>query len=197
MQTYLTSKVYFRRFRFGDAIGARVGRGRVHAALRIVHHGLSASHQRGVLLARGEVVPLITQCLQDLGLNPRLDHNVTTYRIVRDGESGRFDRGLDIHAVVHKVGDKLRVGQRLVWTTHDAKADVQVALLHKSWNDRVKWPLARLQRVGMAGIEHEQRSPVLQREAHSADHNAGTEAAVVAWINDAMLPSLSTAARYM
>src|SRR5215469_15882528 len=52
-------------------------------------------------------------------------------------ESRRRKCSLDIHAVVHQVGNELSMRQRLIGTSHDAEANVLITLLHKCRNDRV------------------------------------------------------------
>ena len=54
------------------------------------------------------------------------------------GETRLLKRGLHVHAEIDDIGYKLRVGLRLVPTTHDAEADVHIALFHECWNDGVE-----------------------------------------------------------
>src|ERR1700722_16561459 len=77
-------------------------------------------------------------------------------------ESRRFERGLNIHPVIHYVAHKLHLSLRLIHTPHDAEGDVLRALLQKGGNDGVEGTLARRERVGMRGIEFEVRTPVVQ-----------------------------------
>ena len=71
------------------------------------------------------------------------------------GEARRFEGHLNIHPVVHDVGNELRVRLRLVQAAHDSEAHVHVALFHEGRDDGVEGPLARRQRVGMAGRHRE------------------------------------------
>src|SRR5262245_4160462 len=79
---------------------------------------------------------------------------------------------------VDDVGDKLRVGLRLVESAHDAEPDPDIVFLHEAGNDRVEGTLARRQAVGMALLEREERSAVVQREAPSLRDEPAPESCV-------------------
>ena len=78
-----------------------------------------------------------------------LDHHVAAAES-QLGEARRLERRLNVHAVIHHVGDKLRVRLRLVQAAHDAEADVDVVLLHEGRNDGVERALARRERIRTA-----------------------------------------------
>jgi hypothetical protein len=46
-----------------------------------------------------------------------------------DSETGVLRSLLDIHAVVDQVGNELRVGQRLVRSSHDPEANVLLSMI--------------------------------------------------------------------
>ena len=77
-----------------------------------------------------------------------------------------IDRRLHVHPVVDHVGDELYVAHRLVVRAHDAERHFAPAVAKgERRNDRVHRPLARAERVGMAGIEHETSAAVGQHDA--------------------------------
>ena len=88
----------------------------------------------------------------------------------RFGETSGFQSFLDVKAEVCDVGDELGVCLRLIEPAHDPKANAHSILLHERWNDRVQWPFARLERVGMILFECEKRAAVLQHESGSGRH---------------------------
>ncbi len=52
------------------------------------------------------------------------------------GEARRFERGLNVHAVIHPVRNGVRL--RLIEAAHDAEADVNIALSHEGRNNSVE-----------------------------------------------------------
>src|SRR5262249_28945474 len=160
------------RFWFPHSVGTGIGARAIHARLGILHKSLPPTHLRCVLLANGQIVALVAQRLQDVRLHARLNYDLAAHMVSGNRESRRFQRSLKIHAVVHEVRNKLRVSQRLVRASHDAKADMNVAALHERRNDRVEWPLARLQCIGMVAVENKQRSAILQWKSHSIHHDS-------------------------
>ena len=95
---------------------------------------------------------------------------------VQLGEARRLQRGLDVHSPVHHVGDELGVGLRLVEPSHDAEADMDVALLQEPGDDGVKRPLARGQRVGTLRVEIEQPAAIVQMKAAAVRRSAKEKA---------------------
>ena len=83
------------------------------------------------------------------------------------GEASGFQSFLYVEVEVCDVGDELSVCLRLVEPSHDPKADAHSILFHEPRNDRVQWPLARLEHVGMILFECEERAAVLQHESGS------------------------------
>jgi hypothetical protein len=58
----------------------------------------------------------------------RLNHEVAP-TLWTDSETGVLQSLLDIHAVVDQVGNELRVGQRLVRSSHDPEANVLLSMI--------------------------------------------------------------------
>ena len=88
------------------------------------------------------------------------------------GEASSLQRCLNIHPIIHDVGDELGVGKRLIRPAHDAETYVLITAFHEGRNDGVKWTLARGKNIGTGGIEREQSSAVLQNKTHAADGDA-------------------------
>src|SRR5947199_3703335 len=97
-------------------------------------------------------------------------HIAAPHRELR--EPRRFERRLNIHLVIDEIRNELRLGMRLIDASHNPKADVCVATLHESGNDRVEWPLVRSQYIGMLGFEVKSTSTVVQNETHPLHRNA-------------------------
>ncbi len=109
-------------------------------------------------------------------------HSTATSRPSNDSfvKRGRLESGLDVHAAIDHVRDKLRVGLRLIPAAHDAERDARVAAGHERRNDRVQRAFARREHVGMPAIEREQRAAILQRKAGALGHDARSEAREIA-----------------
>src|SRR4029077_20867127 len=106
---------------------------------------------------------LMSHCrklLQRLRLYARLDHDVTSPQWA-DGEAGCLEGGLNVQAIVRNIGNKLRMGERLIRSAHDSESDVLLSTLHERRNNGMERTLTRHQRVGMSWIQHEQRSAIL------------------------------------
>ena len=71
-------------------------------------------------------------------------------------------RRLNIHPEVDNIGDKLRVGLRLIESAHNSESDARVALAHERGNNRVQRPLVPGERVGRFRVEIEQAAAILQ-----------------------------------
>ena len=150
----------------------------MHFVFGIVQHGLATSHGGGIFTTDVQLVSHRGKFLQDVRFYSRLNSYVTaTFGAYR--EACIFQRGLNIHAVVHHVGDELRMGQRLVRAAHDSESDVLLAAFHERGNDSVKRTLAWSQSIRARRIEREQSASVLQCKPHAADGNARAEAFVV------------------
>ena len=63
-------------------------------------------------------------------------------------EARLFHRGLNVHVVVDDVGNKLRVRQRLIHSSHDAETDVLVPVFHEGGNDGVEGTFVAGKRIG-------------------------------------------------
>src|ERR1044071_8977340 len=118
-----------------------------------MQHRLSSSHQGRVFRANNQVVALLPQSLDDVRTDARFDQNIAADLTASHGKARRFQRSLNIHSIVDKVRDKLRVRQRLVGPSHDAKTDMHVTALHERRNNRMEWALAGLESIGVRGIE--------------------------------------------
>src|SRR5579872_46741 len=146
-------RILWQWFRFSHTIRAGIGSGKIHSSFGVVQNGLPPAHERGVLLAHDQFVALVSQRLQNFGLDSGLDDDLAVNLIAGNCESWGFQRSLNVHAVVNKVGYELGVGQWLVGAAHDAEANMHVATFHECRNNRVEGPLARLQRIGTLWIK--------------------------------------------
>ena len=161
-------------FRFGDgcAVGARVGGGCVHLRPDVMHDGVASAHAGGVGLGDGDLMPLCGKLAESVRPHSRFDDDVATGG-AGFGKSWRFQGRLQVHAVVGDVGDELGVGERLIRAAHDAEADVQIVLLHKTGNDRMERPFAGRQGVGLRLVEAETAAAVVEMETHAIDGDPG------------------------
>src|SRR5215216_6293454 len=71
------------------------------------------------------------------------------------GKAGCFEGGLQVHFVIHEVGNELRVRLRLVPATHDAKRDSDVAIGHERGDNSMQRTLASGENIGAGGVEAE------------------------------------------
>src|SRR6267154_1764804 len=140
------SSMHHWRLRYGSAVGASVGASVIYLRLRVMQHGLSATHGGGVFTPHVEFMAHRGKFLPHFRRHSRLDHNVAptlwTHR-----ETRGLERLLDVHAVINHVRNKLRVRQRLVRPSHDSETDMLIPMFHESWNDGVERPLSRSQRI--------------------------------------------------
>ena len=134
------------KFRNRSAISARVRGGEVHLCSVVAFDSVSPPHVRGVLLAYFKDVPFAGKAVDGGLADARLDENVAA-ELLRDGETSRLKRRLDVHAVVDNVGYELRMREGLVHATHDAEADVTITLLHEGRDNGVEWALMSVKSV--------------------------------------------------
>jgi hypothetical protein len=88
---------------------------------------------------------------------------------------------LHVHVEVDQIHQNLYVPLRLLIATHNAERQPRLAILHdEGWDDRVIWPLAGLDAVGMLQIEDEEPSPVLEHDAGVPRRDPRAEACVQA-----------------
>src|SRR5208282_6488866 len=80
-----------RRLWFGGAISPRVRGSVVYLGLRVVHHGLPATHGGGVFVPHVELMPHRGKLLPHLGRHSRLDHDVAP-TLGTDRETGVLQR---------------------------------------------------------------------------------------------------------
>jgi len=137
-----------------------------------MQNGLAPAHDSGIFLANLKIVAFAAKRVEHGGLDTRFDKEIAGDSTGGNSEAWSFQRSLNVHVVVNKVGDKLRVGQRLVGPAHDAEADVNVALLHERRNDGVKRTLAWRQNIGMSGFKGEEPAAILQCKARAFDDYA-------------------------
>jgi hypothetical protein len=116
------------------AVGTRITRGEVHLAAAVANHGRALSNRKGKWLKQLNLVTALCQAGADTERDGFLHLDITTFERLL-GETGLFKCSLDVHAKIHDVGNKLRVGLRLIPAAHNAKADVNVALLHEGGDD--------------------------------------------------------------
>ena len=82
--------------------------------------------------------------------------------------------------VIDHIGDKLRVGQRLIHAAHDAEANVLVAVLHEGGNDGVEGTLAAGECIGRLAIDGKEASAILKHEPHAQHRNIRSKRIIVA-----------------
>src|SRR5436309_2847876 len=92
-------------------------------------------------------------------------------------KSRSFESLLKIHFVIDDVGNKLRLGHRLIPPAHDAEPDMKVPLLHESRNDRMERPLVGSKCVRAARSQRESSGTILQNNAVFAHCHSRTECA--------------------
>ena len=81
-------------------------------------------------------------------------------------DSGKIERLLNVHAVFHGVAQNPGLAHRLIVLAHHAKADRGLAVPRRqARHDGVRGASVRRKAVGMAGLEGEAQSPVLQKHA--------------------------------
>ena len=121
-----------------------------------MQHGLAASHCARIFLSYNQIVTLLTKLLYHVGLDSRFNQQPASDRLLGacNGEAGRIESRLYVHAVVHQVGNELRVCERLIGSAHDAESDMCVAVLHKRRNDGVERTLAGSECIGMGGVKN-------------------------------------------
>ena len=130
------------------------------------HHSLPPAEGPASGRHNSEFMAESAQLPADIFGNEGFDIHVTS---VEGGfrEAPGFQSLLDVKAEICDVGDELGLRLRLIESSHDPKADAHSILFHERRNDRVQWPLARLERVGMILFECEERAAVLQHESGS------------------------------
>ena len=117
------------------------------------------------------------QPVDDLDRGLGLDPDPT---VALDLPAGGVQRRLWVEAVVEHPGDDLKVSLGLHLPTHHAEGSDRDAVAgEEGGDDRVAGPLAGGGLVGVALIEHEAGSPVLQRDPVGGHDHAATEAHVV------------------
>ena len=67
--------------------------------------------------------------------------------------------------MVHKVGDKLRVGLGLVPASHDPESNPDVSSAHHGRDNGVQWPLVSREGVRVGGVQAEQAAAILKDES--------------------------------
>src|SRR5581483_3785105 len=147
--------------RNGRSIGSRVGSRIVGLGLRIVQNGLAPPHGLRVFPRDPNFMSALGELLERGRRDANLDSHVASAGTAL-GESRRLHSGLHVHSIIHNIGNKLRMGEGLVEAAHNAKADVQIALFHKSGNNGVQRALAAGQHVRMFGVESEIFAAIVQ-----------------------------------
>src|SRR5712692_988309 len=148
----LETLLFPRKFRDCGPVFARVGSAVIDSSGEIAHHRLPPSHEGREGAAQVNLVPFVLQFLADIAREPVFHGDVASCKRML-AEPRVFERRLDVHFEVHDVGDKLRMGLRLIPPTHDAEGDAHIALLHHGRDDGVEWPLAGLQGIRGCRIE--------------------------------------------
>src|SRR5712691_2979789 len=120
------------------------------------HHSLSPTENAAARGHHREFMAQSAQLPANILGNEGFDIHVTS---VEGGfcETSGFQSFLDVKAEVYDVGDELGVCLGLIERSHNPKADAHSILFHECRDDRVQWPFARLERVGMILFECEER----------------------------------------
>src|SRR5437588_3664805 len=75
----------------------------------------------------------------------------------------RFAGLLHVHAEIDQINQRLSMALRLVVGAHHTKREKRLAVLEDHGRDeRMKGPFPRRNGIGMFGIEHKKRAPILQ-----------------------------------
>src|SRR5580700_11086185 len=106
-----------------------------------MHHRLSSAHRGRVRAHNLKLMSHGCELVENLRLHSRFDNYVAA-SLGTDGEAGGLERFLNVHTVIHHVGNKLRVRYRLVRSSHDAEPDVQVPTLHERRNNCMEGPFS-------------------------------------------------------
>jgi hypothetical protein len=168
-----------RPLRDGRTVGAGIACGKVDVAAAIPDNSRALTDGEGERLEQPDLVATLRESGADVGRDGLLHLYIATLEGLL-GEARLLERSLDVHSVVNNVGDKLRVRLSLVPASHDAEADVHIALLHEGRNDGVKRALVSFKRVGQARRELKAGAAILEREAESWGDEPGAIAGVVA-----------------
>src|SRR5712691_8530463 len=162
----LETLLFSRKFRDCGSVFARIGSAVIDSSGEIAHHRLPSSHKGREGAAQINLVPFVLQFLADIAREPVFHGDVASCKGML-AEPRVFQRRLDVHFEVHYIGDKLRVGLRLIPPTHDAEGDAHIALLHHGRDDGVERPLAGLQCIRGCRIEGEECAAILQGKTRS------------------------------
>src|SRR5690242_3465830 len=102
-----------------------------------MNHGLTPSHGARVWTANLELVSHSGEFLPYFGWYSGFDHDLTAMPSAHC-EARILQCLLDVHPVIHQVGDKLGVGHRLIGAPHDTEANVLIPIFHECRNDGMK-----------------------------------------------------------
>ncbi len=166
------------------AIRAHVAAAGKLAGLAVAADDLTAPEERAVHPAdQFNRVLHIFQLLDGLIRNAFFERNGAVVLFHVDAEARQIQRCLWVETVIQHAGEHLHVTLRLHETAHHAEGGVECAVISiccHAGDDGVVGALARLQPVGVIGIETEIGAAVLQGEAPAARHDTGSEAHVIA-----------------
>ena len=132
----------------------------------VAHHGLSPTKRAAAGLRYIELVPERRQFAANGFGNLRFDTDIAALESAFR-KASRLQRFLNVEAIIRNIRDELGVSLGLIESTHDSKTNTDAVLLHEGGNNRVQWPLARGQRVGVVRLQCEQRTAVMQDEARA------------------------------
>src|SRR6266852_4093949 len=175
----LETLLFSRKFRDCGSVFARVGSAVIDSSGEIAHHRLPSSHERREGAAQVNLVPFVLQFLADIARETVFHGDVASCKRML-AEPRVFERRLDVHFEVYDIGDKLRVGLRLIPPTHNAEGDAHIPLLHHGRDDGVEWPLAGLQCIRGCRIEGEEGTAILQGKTRSRSDQSRPEILKVA-----------------
>ena len=91
----------------------------------MVLHGITAPHRLRIAQLHRDLMPLLAQPVNHLRRHAVLDRDLASGE-AEFPEARTFKRRLKVHLEVRDIGDKLRMGLRLVEAAHDAERDTLI-----------------------------------------------------------------------
>src|SRR5262249_25777818 len=156
--------------RLGDSrtIAARVRASVVHFGSRVMHDHLARTEEGRIGRANIQFVTSGDKLLLHSGRNAVLDADLATSGRL-DRETRRIDRSLNVHLEIDEVGDELGLRLRLVHSTDNAEADMQIALFEEGRHQRMKRPGSGPQRVWLRGSEKKSTAAIVKMKTAPFD----------------------------
>src|SRR5688572_803751 len=164
------------QLRSGGSIVTRFRSAKMYARW-CAHHGVTPSKDSGSVFFDGEVVTERAKFLERRFGNQWFDTDIATFER-RLREPAGFKRLLNRQAEVCDVCDELGVRLGLIEPAHNAEAYPVTILLHEARNDCVQGALTRGQRVGVIGLQGEERAAIVQGKTRTLRYERCAEAHV-------------------